>query len=89
MQRDLLLREDVSIFPIRDLFSFLLLACFHLVAYPVGSYTHLVNQMLQSYEDTARNRCESGWTFSMQHADVVIWLKVRRNLSVDCLCVEP
>jgi hypothetical protein len=41
----------------------------HLVAHPVGSYTHLVNQMLQSYEDTARNRCESGWTFSMQHAD--------------------
>ena len=27
--------------------------------------------MLQSYEYTSRNRCESGWTFSMHH----MWLE--------------
>lgn len=29
------------------------------------SSPHSVNRMLQSYEDTSRHRCESGWTFSM------------------------
>jgi hypothetical protein len=35
----------------------------------VGSYTPLVNRMLQSYEDTSRNRWESEWTVSRYYAD--------------------
>src|SRR5258706_16080983 len=35
--RDLLLIEEFCYLLIRDLFSFLLLACFHLVAHPVGN----------------------------------------------------
>ena len=54
MQRDLLLREDVSIFPIRDLFSFLLLAYFHLVAYPVGSSADLVKSRLVCLSEKAK-----------------------------------
>jgi hypothetical protein len=52
------------------------------------SYTHLVNQMLQSYEDTARNRCESGWTFSMQHADELLSPNVCKNGNVSSFCPE-
>jgi hypothetical protein len=39
----------------------------------------LVNRMLQSYEDTSRNRCESGWTFSMHHADELLSPNVCKN----------
>src|SRR5689334_11438858 len=43
------------------------------------SYTHLVNRMLQSYEDTSRNRYESGWTFSIHHADELLSPNVCKN----------
>jgi hypothetical protein len=36
------------------------------------SYTRLVKRLLQSCEDTSRNRWESGWTFLMYHADELL-----------------
>jgi hypothetical protein len=35
--------------------------------------------MLQSYEDTSRNRCKSGWTFSMHYADELLSSNVCKN----------
>jgi hypothetical protein len=43
------------------------------------SYTHLVNRLLQSYEDTSRTRWESGWTFSTRHADELLSPNVCKN----------
>ncbi len=41
--------------------------------------SHLVKRMLQSYEYTSRNRCESRWTFSMHHADELLSPNVCKN----------
>jgi hypothetical protein len=52
--------------------EFLFLLFLFFATHLLRSSTHLVNRLLLSYEYPSRNHSESGWTFSMHHADELL-----------------